>query len=61
MKRLDTFARAIEARRGPEADVAATIAHERAISPSLGGRTVFDDRAQSKRRSPRGQLELFER
>jgi hypothetical protein len=61
MKRLDTFTRAIEARRGPEADVAATIAHERTTSPSLGGRTVFDDRAQSKRRSPRGQLDLFER
>jgi hypothetical protein len=54
-KRLDTFTRAIEARRGPEADVAATIAHERAISKTLGGRTVFDDRP----RSPRGQLKLF--
>jgi hypothetical protein len=54
-KRLDTFTRAIEARRGPEADVAATIAHERAISKTLGGRTVFDDRP----RPPRGQLKLF--
>ena len=40
MSRLDAFTRAIEQRRQPEADVAATIAHERAISPSLGGRTV---------------------
>jgi hypothetical protein len=47
-KRLDAFTRAIEARRGPEADVAATIAHERAISRSLGGRTVGKPR--------RGQL-----
>jgi len=54
-KRLDTFTRAIEARRGPEADVAATIAHERAISKSLGGRTVFDDRPRPRR----GQLDLF--
>ena len=50
-KRLDAFTRAIETRRGPEADVAATIAHERAISPSLGGRTVFDD--QPSRSAPR--------
>ncbi len=54
-KRLDSFTRAIEAGRGPEADVAATIAHERAISKSLGGRTVFDDRPRPRR----GQLELF--
>jgi hypothetical protein len=62
MKRLDTFTRAIEARRGPEADVAATIAHERTISPSLGGRTVLDDRDRNRARPrSRGQLELFER
>jgi hypothetical protein len=40
MARLDAFTRAIERRRQPEADVAATIAHEREISPSLGGRTA---------------------
>ena len=62
MKRLDTFTRAIEARRGPEADVAATIAHERTISPSLGGRTVLDDGDRNRARPrSRGQLELFER
>ena len=66
-KRLDTFTRAVEARRGPEADVAATIAHERAISKSLGGRTVFDDppsrstlRAASAPHLRRGQLGLFD-
>ena len=58
LKRLDTFARAIEqSSRAPEADVAATIARERRISRSLGGRTVFDD---TPRRAPRrGQLDLF--
>ena len=56
MARLDAFTRAIENRRAPEADVAATIAHERAISRSLGGRTVFDDRKARK-----GQLNLFDR
>ena len=65
-KRLDSFTRAIEARRGPDADVEATIAHERAISPSLGGRTVFDDARRSRRAEAsasadrRGQLKLFE-
>jgi hypothetical protein len=62
MTRLDKFARAIETRRQPKADVDATIAHERAISSSLGGRTVFDDvPASPKPRKPRrGQLDLFE-
>jgi uncharacterized protein len=65
-ERLDTFTRKIEARRAPDADVDATIAHEREISASLGGRTVFDDRDQARRRAPRrpapppkGQLTLF--
>jgi hypothetical protein len=66
-KRLDAFTRAIEARRGPEADVTAAIAHERAISTSLGGRTVFDDppsrsapRREGAPRPRRGQLDLFD-
>jgi hypothetical protein len=59
--RLDRFTRAIEHRYQPTADVDATIAHERTISPTLGGRSVFDDRAASRRRSsPRNrQLDLF--
>jgi uncharacterized protein len=63
LKRLDAFTRAIETRRGPEADVAATIAHERAISKSLGGRTVMDDRrtrrADALVSADRRQLKLF--
>jgi hypothetical protein len=59
MTRLDAFVRAIEDRRGPEAAVAATIAHERRISRSLGGRTVFDDRREAAK-PRRRQLELFE-
>ena len=59
MARLDAFTRAIETRHQPDADVAGTIAHERAISPALGGLTVFTDRG---RKTPRlhGQLDLFE-
>jgi hypothetical protein len=54
MSRLDAFVRAIERQRGPEADVAAAIAHEHAISRSLGGRTVMNDKRPRK-----GQLNLF--
>lgn len=42
--RLDNFVRNIEQRYRPEADFAAVVAHEHAISPSLDGRSVFDDR-----------------
>jgi hypothetical protein len=64
LSRLDAFTHKIESRRAPDADVDATIAHERSISPSLGGRTVFDDQPQRRqdRRPPpppKGQLTLF--
>lgn len=56
MKRLERFVRAVEQRYSAQADFDAALAHERAISKSLGGRTVFDD----KKRHPRtGQLHLF--
>jgi len=44
MKRLDRFVRGVEARREPEADFDAALAHEHAISRSVGGRTVLDDK-----------------
>jgi hypothetical protein len=56
MKRLEKFARAIEQRYSPEADFEAVMAHEQAISKSLGGRSVFD--AVTPRR--RAQLSLFD-
>jgi hypothetical protein len=55
MRRLDRFVRLVEERLQPEADFAAAVQHERAISREIGGRTVFDDR----RRSPSRQLNLF--
>ena len=56
-KRLDSFVRCVEESTAPRADVRAAIAHERAISGSIGGRTVFDD----KRKSPsKKQLSLFD-
>ena len=54
LRRLDRFVKSVERRFGPEADFDAAIAHERAISPSLGGRTVMDDRPKR-----RHQLRLF--
>ena len=58
MKRLDRLTRAVEAGRDPFADVNQTITHERAVSKSLGGRTVFDS-PSSSRPPKRGQLSLF--
>jgi hypothetical protein len=43
-RRLDRFVRAVETRFDPEADFHAAVAHEEAISPSLDGRSVFDDK-----------------
>lgn len=61
-RRLDTFTRAIEATATPDADLNAVIARERAQAPQHGGRTVFDDRRQSraKRPAPGGQGRLFD-
>jgi hypothetical protein len=60
MKRLDGFVRAVEQRLSPAADFNAALAHERRISRSLGGRTVFDDPGTvTPRARARGQLRLF--
>jgi len=53
-RRLDKFVQVVETRLEPEADFDEVIRHERSISPSLGGRTVLDDR-----RKPR-QMGLWE-
>ena len=50
-RRLEHFVRAVENQLKPEADFESAIAHENAISRSLDGRSVLDDR-------PR-QLSLF--
>jgi uncharacterized protein len=55
MKRLEEFVRNVEDTREPVADFDKAIAHERAISKSLGGRTVMDDARQKRR-----QMDLFE-
>jgi uncharacterized protein len=58
-QRLERFVRKVEERYQPSAEFEAVVAHEHAISPSLGGRTVFDDRKPSSRSRSR-QLALFD-
>ena len=58
MSRLESFARTVERRLAPETDVPGAIEHERAVSASLGGRTVFDDPPR-RPRPRRRQLDLF--
>jgi hypothetical protein len=58
-RRLDKLTRAVEENREPMADFESAIEHERAISSSLGGRTVFDERSGRRKPKPREQMELF--
>ena len=54
-KRLDRFVRVIEKQCEPVADFQQIMAHEHAISASLDGRSVFDDRKEVRQK----QLSLF--
>ena len=45
-RRLERFARVVETDLRPEADFDAIVAHERAISHALDGRSVFDDKSK---------------
>jgi hypothetical protein len=56
-KRLDGFVRKIEQRYDPKADLLKTVAHENAISKSLDGRSVFDDKPRRSQKNR--QLDLF--
>jgi hypothetical protein len=58
-RRLDRLTRKVEEEREPLADFEASIRHERAISHSIGGRTVFDDKTPKKPSVPTPQLSLF--
>ncbi|WP_216841075.1 DUF763 domain-containing protein [Acidobacterium sp. S8] len=58
-KRLDRLTRDVEEKREPLADFNSVVSHERAISASIGGRTVFDDNPQYKRSVRIPQLNLF--
>jgi len=59
LKRLDALVRRVEASAAaPEARLQEVIEHERSISPSIGGRTVMDDRRERKIQVQK-QLSLF--
>ncbi|HKE58714.1 MAG TPA: DUF763 domain-containing protein, partial [Pyrinomonadaceae bacterium] len=57
-RRLNRFVNSVEASFNPKANFLETIAHEKAISPSLGGRSVFDEGARKTVKEPR-QRSLF--
>ncbi len=58
-KRLDHLVRTIEQRYEPEADFARVMEHEHAISASLDGRSVFDDKHPKPANARATQLSLF--
>jgi hypothetical protein len=60
-KRLDQLVRKVEERHEPSVDFDHAMWHEHAISQSLGGRSVFDDRKKPKvSRGNTQQLSLFQ-
>jgi hypothetical protein len=58
-RRLECFVRAVEARRQPEANFERVIAHENAISASLDGRSIFDDKPVRRGNHNPRQRSLF--
>jgi hypothetical protein len=58
-RRLDRLTRNVEANTEPLADFNGAVSHERSISSSLGGRTVFDDVLKPKKKTADNQLSLF--
>lgn len=58
-RRLDRLTRSVEQQLEPLADFTATLEHERELSPSLGGRTVFDDRPATRSKPKNPQMSLF--
>lgn len=59
LKRLDSLVRKVEERYEPAADFDSVVRQEHAISKDVGGRSVFDDRRESKVRKNTRQLSLF--
>lgn len=58
--RLDKLTRAVEQQRDPLADFSAAVEHEYAISESVSGRTVFDDKPASPKKTRHSpQMRLF--
>jgi hypothetical protein len=58
-RRLERFVRVVESQHEPEANFDALLAHENAISPSLDGRSVFDDKPRRRTKDTSRQRTLF--
>jgi uncharacterized protein len=58
-RRLERFVRTVETQRKPMADFDAVIAHEKEISSSLDGRSVFDDKPPQRLNHNTKQYSLF--
>ena len=58
-RRLEQFVRTVEERCAPTVQLEDVIAHEYAISPSLDGRSVFDDKKKVRPVTHSKQLSLF--
>jgi hypothetical protein len=58
-RRLNQFVEVVEERMNPDIDLPGLIAHELAISPSLGGRSVANDRRARNRPPSAAQMSLF--
>jgi hypothetical protein len=59
LRRLEGFVTTVERRLDPHADFEATIAHEKSISDSIGGRSGMDDKNVHRDNVQAGQLSLF--
>jgi uncharacterized protein len=60
LRRLHQFVEIVEKRLEPVADLPALVKHEVAISPSLGGHTVLDDRRERGSGGAPAQMDLFQ-
>jgi hypothetical protein len=57
-RRLNHFVETAETQMPTEVDLPSLVAHEMALSPSLGGRSVYDDKPRKRRLVP-AQMNLF--
>jgi uncharacterized protein len=58
-RRLNKFVDAVQTHLRPEAELRSLVAHEMALSPSLGGRSVGQDLKRSKPHARSNQMSLF--
>jgi hypothetical protein len=59
LRRLDEFIRVVEDRMQPQADFEGLVKHEFAISKSLNGRSVFDNKRRAPASKSERQMRLF--